>query len=154
MRKLPNSWYTPSKQSSTMDESARAQIESAFGTDVVAFFKIYGGAIFKESVLICIDNDFLPCVDNRSFETAESAMRQVDTDRYRTDALPFASDSCGNDMLICKASQKILFFDHETNESMAIADSINEFLERIEINDYELDDPDAEVWIDPDFKPE
>lgn len=127
---------------------------TSWGPDAAAFFKDYGGAVFKVPVIIRINNDKLPCVDILAIETAESAMRQKNTDRYGVDALPIASDSCGNEILLCKVSQKILFFDHETSESIEIAASINEFLERIEINDYELDDPDAEVWVHPDFQPE
>jgi hypothetical protein len=71
----------------------------------------------------------------------------------RGELLPFAGDPCGNIFALEPGSGKVFFWDHETDEALAIAPSLGQFVDALQ-EPVQVDlkpDQVKAVWIDPEF---
>lgn len=66
-------------------------------------------------------------------------------------AVPFAEDECGN--LFVLKNSKAFFWDHETNELLELASSLNDFIAGcVDTPEVKLDSRQViSAWINPEF---
>jgi hypothetical protein len=71
-----------------------------------------------------------------------------------SEVTPIAEDACGNYFVL--RNEQILFWEHETSDTVLLADNISDFLTRcdepieIELKEGQL----TSIWIDPEFAKE
>jgi hypothetical protein len=67
--------------------------------------------------------------------------------------MSFAEDACGNYFLLDKTNESVWFWDHETNRSKLITNSLVEFNSSLTVSPEVELNPDQvlEAWIDPEF---
>ncbi|MEJ2459778.1 MAG: SMI1/KNR4 family protein [Novosphingobium sp.] len=72
---------------------------------------------------------------------------------------PIALDDCGNYTILSQGKDGgIFFWDHEIDKISKLSDRFNEFLEMVEpfelSNDINESCRSADIWVDPNFKPD
>ena len=152
MRELPPDWYEVHSPCGDRDETILRRIEQELGKPLAEFLRMYSGSRFLKIVGIQLGKDSdLPFVNISEVESLASIRKAFEHGDAKPDTIEIATDSCGNSFLIERTLGSVIYEDHETEDRYQLAKSINEFLTQLQVIDIELDDPDAEVWIHPDF---
>jgi hypothetical protein len=127
----------------------------ALPSEYVEFLAIHDGAKPPSNVLRGTNHSvgvsyFLPA--------SEIINRANAIEGLSTNSLPFGEDDSGNFVCIGVDDHRIYFWDHEVESNKIIAESFNDFLNRLEpfdLSSIQLKPGQVKrVWANPGFKPE
>ncbi|MDC7677445.1 SMI1/KNR4 family protein [Asticcacaulis machinosus] len=119
------------------------------------FIGVHDGVTPPENVLRGTNNS----IGVRSFIAASDILETAQSvDGLSDDLIPIADDDAGNFICLGVFDHKIYFWDHEVDRNEVIADSFEDFLERLDpfdLSQVQLEKGQVmRVWLNANFKPE
>ena len=135
-------------------EEAEKLLGYKLPAEYISFLLEFNAAIPEDNVF---DEDLTVSVD-RFIPVSEIATRAKKVDGLPEGAIPIAEATSGNLIYFKKASEEVMFWDHEIDNDKKLASSFDEFLIKLlpfDMKSVQLKPEQVKsVWVDPNFNPE